>query len=81
VEINKGEPTVKKTGKRKVVKAKDNGKANKENHQQVITTTPPTTSKTVIQLCGCQHGDTAVGCGGYGGRYVPVSVTVSALVA
>ena len=32
VEINKGEPTVKKTGKRKVVKAKDNGKANKENH-------------------------------------------------
>ncbi len=57
VEINKGEPTVKKTGKRKVVKAKDNGKANKENHQQVITTTPPTTSKTVIQLCGCRHGD------------------------
>jgi hypothetical protein len=50
VEINKGEPTVKKAGKRKVVKAKDNGKANKEIHQQVITTTPQTTSKTVIQL-------------------------------
>ena len=28
VDINKGEPTVKKTGKRKVVKAKDNEKAN-----------------------------------------------------
>jgi hypothetical protein len=57
VGFNKGEPTVKKTGKRKVVKAKDNEKANKENHQQVITTTPQTTSKTVIQLCGCRHGD------------------------
>jgi hypothetical protein len=57
VEINKAEPTVKKTGKRKVVKAKDNGKANKENHQQVIRTTPPAASKTVIQLCGCRHGD------------------------
>jgi hypothetical protein len=57
VEINKGEPTVKKTGKRKVVKDKDNGKANKGNHQQVITRTPTTTSKTVIQLCGCRHGD------------------------
>ena len=57
VEINKAEPTVKKTGKRKVVKAKDNGKANKKNHQQAISTTPPTTSKTVIQLCGCRHGD------------------------
>jgi murein L,D-transpeptidase YafK len=45
VEINKAEPTVKKIGKRKVVKAKDNGKANKENLQKVITTTPPTTSK------------------------------------
>jgi hypothetical protein len=41
----------------KVVKAKDNGKANKENHRQVITRTPTTTSRTVIQLCGCRHGD------------------------
>jgi hypothetical protein len=57
VEINKGEPTVKKTGKRKVVKAKDNGKAKKENHRQVITRTTKTTSTTDIQLCGCQHGD------------------------
>jgi hypothetical protein len=34
------------------VKDKDNGKANKEHHRQVFRRTPPTTSKTVIQLCG-----------------------------
>ena len=54
VEINKAEPTVKKIGKRKVVKAKDNRKANKENHQKVITTTPPTTSKEGRTCLDCK---------------------------